>query len=44
MRTFGVRSPTPALADVGCSCGCLVVIVFAVVWFGAVWLLCKAFL
>jgi len=31
MRTFGVRSPTPAPADVGCAIGCLAVVVLSAI-------------
>ena len=47
MRTFGVRSPTPAPADVGCSIGCLAIIVLLAVaaWVDFVgWIVWKAFL
>lgn len=32
MRTFGVRSPTPSPADVGCPCGCLMLVAIAAFW------------
>lgn len=47
MRTFGVRSPTPAPADVGCAIGCLAIIVLLAVaaWVDFVgWIVWKAFL